>query len=128
MLFANYPMLTMVIDEDELHTGNRREGLFMGVGSFLFKPADSLGPIISLSILEWINYEKNAPTQAAPVLNSIKFLLFVIPAIFALISLIFIYYFPLHGSYFKDIQLKLKTIHKEKKEDYFLGRKWRGKT
>ena len=114
----NYPMLTLVIDEDEVRYGSRREGLYMGVGSAIFKSADSLGPIIGTSILLRFGYVENAIYQLPSTLNGIKFMLFIIPAIASLISLIFLVFFPLHGKRLKTMQEQLLTLHEQKAEKY----------
>jgi GPH family glycoside/pentoside/hexuronide:cation symporter len=114
----NYPMLTLVIDEDEVRHGSRREGLFMGVGSAIFKSADSLGPIIGTSILLAFGYVENAVTQSLFTLEGIKFMLFLVPALTSSISLLFLIFFPLHGKRLENMQRDLLVLHGEKAKKY----------
>ncbi len=118
----NYPMLTLVIDEDEVRYGSRREGLYMGVGSAIFKSADSLGPIIGTSILLRFGYVENALYQLPSTLNGIKFMLFVIPAIASLIILVFLVFFPLYGKRLRNMQKRLLQLHEEKAKKYEIKR------
>ena len=60
----DFVLLTFAIDEDELKHGSRRESIFQGTSSLLFKPADSIGPIIATSILLAFGFVQGAPTQS----------------------------------------------------------------
>jgi len=114
----DFVLLTFAIDEDELKYGSRRESIFQGTSSLLFKPADSLGPIIATQILLVFNFVQGAPVQTQTTLLGIKVLLFVAPAIFHAISVIFIYFFPYYGEKLEKLNENIKKLHAQKKQKY----------
>lgn len=108
------PMQYLAIDEDEVKTGTRREGMFIGIMALLTKPATSLGPIFATLVLTSFGYIQGSSNQPAQVFIGIKILMILIPSIVAAISLIFIYYYPLHGDRLNEMQAKLANLHKDK--------------
>ena len=114
----DFVLLTFAIDEDELKHGSRRESIFQGTSSLLFKPADSIGPIIATSILLAFGFVQGAPTQSASALLGIKLLMFVAPAIMHGISLIFIYLYPYYGEKLKELNQAIIELHAKKKKMY----------
>ncbi|MHA1726406.1 MAG: MFS transporter [Promethearchaeota archaeon] len=61
----------------------------------------------------WIVYE---PENVTPgVILRLKFLMFLFPTLALLISLLFIYFYPLHGERLEKIKAELKKIHEKKK-------------
>ena len=89
---------------------------FLGMNALFTKPANSLGPIVATLILEIFLYAPGSDTQSATALIGIDILFLLIPAIITTISLIFIYYYPLHGEKLKEMREKLKVIHVDKKQ------------
>ena len=112
----NTNLLYLMMDEDEVKHGTRREGMFLGMNALFIKPAGSFGPIIGLAFLEAFGFIENATTQTAETIFGIKLLYFVVPAIVLLIALTCLYFYPLHGEKLKEIEEKLAIIHQEKKE------------
>jgi Na+/melibiose symporter-like transporter len=117
----DFALLTLVIDEDELKHGSRRESIFQGTSSLLFKPADSLGPILATTILTVFGFITGSTTQSASGILGIKILLFVAPTIMHAISLIFICLFPYHGEAYEKLHSDLLELHAKKKEHYEKG-------
>jgi GPH family glycoside/pentoside/hexuronide:cation symporter len=54
-------MLGEVIDEDDLATGLRREGIYNGTFTFLRKAGAGIGVFMTFGILDWVGFEKGAP-------------------------------------------------------------------
>ncbi|GIW44297.1 MAG: sugar transporter [Candidatus Binatia bacterium] len=83
-----WSMLGEVIDEDELRTGQRREGLYNGVFTFVRKLAGATGVFLVLALLDLIGFHGNAaatdsPRQAIRWLAGLAPLLFLSLGIFA---------------------------------------------
>jgi GPH family glycoside/pentoside/hexuronide:cation symporter len=112
------PFQYLAIDEDEVLYGSRREGMFIGVMALLTKPATSMGPIIATFILTTYGYVQGGDLEIQPasVFFGIKILWLLIPAIVAAISLISVYYYPLHGAKLSEMQEKLAKLHQEKRD------------
>ncbi len=114
------PMLFLAIDEDEVKHGTRREGMYMGINALLTKPAASIGPIIATLILVYFGYIQGAPGAEQPesAFLGIKILMFVVPAIVVALSLIPMYFYPLHGERLKEMKEKLAEIHDMKRKKW----------
>ncbi|UCE11426.1 MAG: MFS transporter [Candidatus Thorarchaeota archaeon] len=111
------PMQYLAIDEDEVLHGSRREGMFIGVMALLTRPGTSLGPIIATFVLATLGYIQGGGVEAQPAsaFLGIKILWLLVPALVAALSLVFIYYYPLHGERLAEMQEKLKELHKKKR-------------
>jgi len=116
----NTNLIYLMMDEDEVKNGTRREGMFLGMNALFIKPAGSFGPIIGLAFLEFFGFFKSTGTetivQSDMAMFGIKLLYFVVPAILLLIGLIFLYFYPLHGEKLKELEEKLAILHRQKKE------------
>lgn len=89
-----WAMLGEVIDEDDLASGHRREGLYNGVFTFLRKLAGALGVFLVLTILDLAGFEKGVE-QTETVRQMIRILTGVAPAFFLALSICFAWNYPL---------------------------------
>jgi GPH family glycoside/pentoside/hexuronide:cation symporter len=112
----NTPFLYLSIDEDELKTGSRREGMFLGINALITKPAQSIGPIIATFILGIFGYIQNSDFQPDSAFIGIKVLMFLFPVIVNAIGLTFMYFYPLHGERLDKLRERLEILHAEKRE------------
>jgi glycoside/pentoside/hexuronide:cation symporter, GPH family len=110
-------MQMLVIDDDELRSGQRREGMFYGMNALLVKPAESFGPGIGTAILLAFAYIQGAPAenQPASVYLGIKIIFLLIPQIAALINLFILWAYPYKGQKLLDLQEVLEAKHAQKK-------------
>jgi GPH family glycoside/pentoside/hexuronide:cation symporter len=100
------PVSADVIDSDELETGRRREGAFVGVWSFVDKAAVGLAVFLGLQGLDAIGYEPNVE-QNSDVIGGMKFLYCLLPAIFHLIALVILQRFPITPEVYAEIRARL---------------------
>jgi Na+/melibiose symporter-like transporter len=117
-LIFGYPYLMLVMDDDELLYGNRREGMFLGMHTFFIKYSESVAAIMGTSILLYFGFVRNAPQQSPEAMYGIKFLFFVIPAFNMVMAILFVAFFPLKGEKLKKMRAKLMELHEEKTEAY----------
>lgn len=115
-VYTTGSLMYLSVDEDEVKSGTRREGMFLGINALFTKPANSLGPILATVILVYFGYIQGSDTQSASTLFGIKILFLLVPAIFTALSLLFMHFYPLHGEQLKEMRNKLEEIHKEKLE------------
>jgi GPH family glycoside/pentoside/hexuronide:cation symporter len=102
-----------VIDYDELLTGSRREGQYVGLWSISKKLAAAIGVGVGLSILGWAGYTPNEQ-QSEQVVFTLRLLYAGIPSLFNLIAFVIALAYPinsdLHGR-IRDAVEKRKLGH-----------------
>ena len=110
-------MQGLSMDEDELKTGIRRENSFLGINALITKPADSFGPMLAIWILEITKYVKDSAIDVQPdtAVVGMKSILILLPVIFAAISLLFMYFYPLHGKVMEKLYADINKMHEEKR-------------
>jgi len=89
-----WSMLGEVVDEDDLETGARQEGIYYGLFMFLRKLAGTIAVWLALTLLGALGYAKDAPLNEA-TLTAIVLLTSVAPASFLLLSAWFARGYPL---------------------------------
>lgn len=111
-----------VADEDELHTGVRREGAFFGINALITKPAQSIALALAPFILEathFITRSSNGGTmtvdQPGSAIFGIKLFMGLIPGVALLIGALILFAFPLKGNYLKEVQTKVLELHAKKR-------------
>ena len=95
-----------VIDSDELETGRRREGAFMGIWSFMDKAAIGIAIFIGMQALDVIGYVPNQD-QSEAVVFGIKFLYCLLPAACHLAAVIVFRRFPITAEVHANIRAQL---------------------
>jgi len=81
-----WSMVGEVIDEDELVTGERREGVYNGVFTFLRKLGGALGVFLALSLLDLAGYQKGA-VQSESAREAIRWMTAFGPVFFLAIGI-----------------------------------------
>ena len=76
-----WSMLGEVVDEDELRSGERREGLYFGLFTFLRKLGGASAVAIGLLLLDLSGYVANQP-QNQVTITTIRVLTAVVPGVF----------------------------------------------
>jgi GPH family glycoside/pentoside/hexuronide:cation symporter len=95
-----------VIDSDELATGRRREGIFMGIWSFMDKAAIGLAIFVGMQGLEAVGYVPNQD-QSETVIFGIKILYCIVPAVCHLAAVIIFQRFPITAEVHAGIRAQL---------------------
>jgi glycoside/pentoside/hexuronide:cation symporter, GPH family len=107
----------LAIDQDELRSGQRREGMFFGMNALLVKPAESLGAAVGTAIMLAFAYIQGAPAESQPasVFVGIKIIFLLIPQVVTLLTLAILWVYPIKGRYLLDMQELLKEAHARKR-------------
>jgi GPH family glycoside/pentoside/hexuronide:cation symporter len=92
-----------VIDYDELLTGERREGQYIGLWSIAKKFAAAIGIGAGLSILGMAGYTPNAE-QPIEVLTTLRVLYALIPSICNMVAIAIAIAYPISGQIHMDIR------------------------
>jgi GPH family glycoside/pentoside/hexuronide:cation symporter len=89
-----WAMLGEVVDEDDVATGERREGLYYGFFTFLRKLAGALAVFLASQILGWVGYVQGVE-QTEVTRSAIRLLTGLGPALFIGIGVFFAVGYPL---------------------------------
>ena len=98
-------------DYSEFRTGNRATGLIFSSSSMSQKFGWAFGSAITGWMLAQFGFKANA-VQSAETIQGIKMFLSILPAVGALLSLVFIYFYPLSESKMKKITAELQEKRK----------------
>ena len=103
-----------VIDYDEHKCGQRREGMYAGVNSFITKPAISLANAAFIKIIAAFGYSNTAVgNQTEWAKQGILVAWMAIPALLLIITAISLKWYPLHGEKWDKIKLSIEEKHKD---------------
>jgi GPH family glycoside/pentoside/hexuronide:cation symporter len=106
-----WAMLGEVIDEDELLTGERREGVYNGVFTFLRKVAGATAYMLAGFALSFSGYDSEASQQPDIAILCIRVLGTIVPAFFLLAALFWAIGYPLGRQRHNEI---LRTLEAER--------------
>jgi Na+/melibiose symporter-like transporter len=101
-----WSMLGEVIDEDDLATGERREGLYNGVFTFLRKLGGALGVFLVMGLLDVLGYQKGE-AQSETARQAIRWMTGVAPAFFLIAGVLLARGYPLSRARHTEILRKL---------------------
>ncbi len=93
-----------VFDYDELLSGQRREGQFMGLWSIADKLAQTVGIGVALPILDWAGYLPNV-TQTETTLFTLRVLYVLVPVICNVLAILVVVAYPIDRARHAAIQL-----------------------
>ena len=83
-----WSMVADIADEDELLSGERREGLYVGVFTFVRKLAGAVGVALAFVVLDWVGFQPGVENSDA-VRWAIRALTAIVPAFFVVLSVFF---------------------------------------
>jgi glycoside/pentoside/hexuronide:cation symporter, GPH family len=116
-----YVIFAQAIDEDELRTGQRREGAFFGTNALLTKPAQSLALALPPFILEasgFVTRDQNLGVifteQSERALFGIRLFAGIIPGAAFVLAILILCFFPIRGEYLKQVEQKVLALHDAK--------------
>jgi GPH family glycoside/pentoside/hexuronide:cation symporter len=103
-----------VIDYDELMTGERREGRYMGLWSIAKKLAAAAGVGTGLTVLGWVGYTPNAE-QPEQVVFALRLLYAAVPSLCNIVALAIAMAYPITGRVHEQIReaVALRKMGKE---------------
>jgi len=98
-----------VVDEDELGSGERREGIYNGVFTFLRKLAGALAVFLVLALLDLLGFEQGE-VQSETVRQAIRGLTATLPVVCLLVSVQIARGYPLtrdaHGEILRQLEAR----------------------
>ncbi len=109
-----WAMFPDVVDQDELQTGQRREGVYSGIMTLLMKGSNSIATLLIGVILQATGYVANQ-AQSETVLDAMRYIMSFGPLIFILIGLVASLYFPITKERYDEIRRELEEKRAEEK-------------
>lgn len=108
-------MLSDVIDEDEISTGTRREGVFFGLNAFIIRFAVILEVLSISAVFIRFGYNPYVYTQAKGFVFGLRLLMAGLPIIALFLGFLIMLTYPLAGKTLAEMDAKLIELHKKKK-------------
>jgi GPH family glycoside/pentoside/hexuronide:cation symporter len=109
-------VLSDVIDEDELHTGRRREGSYFGVTAFIERLVMVLIGGSSSLVLGLSGYNAELTTQPSSVAWGIRLGMGLLPVVALAIFLVALKFYPLGKGQVVALGETLNALHRERAE------------
>lgn len=103
-----------IADEDELKTGERREGMFMGMNALFTIPAQGLFIFFFTLVLELYGYDGSRATQTQEAIFGIRLGVSLLPVVFLAIGILALYFYPLHGESYKKMKEEVRIRYEQK--------------
>ncbi len=107
-------LISDVIDEDELNTGARREGIYFGINGFLIRFAFVLQGWVMGTVLTLTGYDPSLAFQKPSAIAGLRFLMSYAPIAGLLGALACLLFYPLHGKRLAQIKEQVAKLHEEK--------------
>ena len=110
-------LIADIIDEDEIKTGRRREGMYFGGNALITKPAISIAAFLAGLFNTYFffnpafNVQSPKYIQASNALLGIRLLMGILPAVLLAIGLIFLLMYPLNKSRVEKLKKELAAHH-----------------
>ena len=102
-----------IMDYDEHKTGQRREGMYAGINSFVTKPAISIGQAVLISVMQWYGYNPGLKpgTQSYQAETGILLGWAAVTGGLLILSFFVLHFYPLAGSEWEKIKSTLSVKH-----------------
>ena len=104
-----WSMLGEVVDEDDLASGERREGVYNGFFMFLRKLAGTIAVFLALTLLGALGFVEGDGEQPERAVHAIRVLTSVGPAVFLALSITFAIGYPLTRQRHAEIRAQLEA-------------------
>jgi sugar (glycoside-pentoside-hexuronide) transporter len=101
-----------VMDQFELETGKRQEGIYSGVLFFIQKLSHSLSMFVIGLILQWTGYTPNVAQEGAS-LQAIRLIMSFGPFLFIIVGVAAAFFFPISVKRYMEIRQKLDARGKD---------------
>lgn len=107
-----FAMLGDTADYSEYKNGRRATGLIFSAGTFAMKFGSGMAGAITLAVLNLYDYDGQAVHKSAEMLEGIKLNMSIIPAVFVLVGIVALFFYPLTTSKMKEIGAALEVQRK----------------
>jgi GPH family glycoside/pentoside/hexuronide:cation symporter len=122
------PLLSDVMDYDEILTGKRRETTYAGMNALVSKPAISVANALFLLVISGFGFDNSLSVQPESAIFGIQLAYTLIPAIgFVIGAMVMWKWYTLDGYEWIAQKAELAEIHMQKEKEYIAGLQREGK-
>ena len=109
-------LLADIIDEDELTTGVRREGMFFGMNGFIIRFSIAMKALVMSGVFIITGYDAHFAIgqQPSSALLGLRSLVSLVPLVGLLIACLGTWAYPLHGERLERVKAEVASLHGEK--------------
>ena len=100
-----------VIDEDEVKTGQRREGMYFGMSKFIMKLSGSIVALWFGWIAPAYGYDSALEIQPDSVATGFRVFMTVPVIVSSILAILALFFYPLYGERLKDVKDTLAARH-----------------
>ncbi|MFN2138330.1 MAG: MFS transporter, partial [Candidatus Promineifilaceae bacterium] len=121
LLMLTNPLIADMVDEDELQTGARREGLYFGMNGFVIRFAFTIQGLITAAVLTTSGYVAPSeavlyPAQPAAAVWGIRSMIAFFPPLALLAGYFLLGRYALHGERLAGTQAAVSDLHAQKRQ------------
>ncbi|MEM1582039.1 MAG: MFS transporter [Candidatus Bathyarchaeia archaeon] len=114
-LLVSEIILAEIVDEDELNTGKRREGMYYGIRALFMRSAIVLEAIIVGAVLTYFGYIPDLIPQPPMAVLGIRLLVSLIPVSSLILGILVFIKYPLSGERLRLVKERLEELHRKKR-------------
>ena len=109
-------LLADIVDEDELATGVRREGMFFGMNGFVIRFSIAMKALVMSGIFIATGYDAHLAIgqQPSSALLGLRLLISIVPLVGVVIACLGTWAYPLHGERLGRVKTEVARLHEEK--------------
>jgi len=111
----SFPLAGDIIDQDELKSGNRKEGMFFGISAIFLAPSTAVLIFLYTVIITVFGYDASLP-KTPEVILGIRLGTALLPLIFIVASIFLLIYYPLRGAALLELKEDVKRLYDKKLE------------
>jgi GPH family glycoside/pentoside/hexuronide:cation symporter len=101
------PLIADVVDEDEVRTGRRREGMYFGINGFMVRLSIAFQGLMVTGVMAATGYDANAAAQVPSAIAGFRALLIGAPIAALALALVLMSIYPLHGKRLAEVRATL---------------------
>ena len=114
MMMLTDLLIADIVDEDELTTGRRREGMYFGMNGFMIRLGIALKAIVLSATLQLTGYDAYLGEQPAAAVFGMRLLVTLVPVVALAVAFAGAWVYPLHGAKLAKIRERVAELHASK--------------
>jgi len=107
-------LIADIVDEDELTTGRRREGMYFGLNGFMIRLGIALKAIVLSTTLQLSGYNAYLSEQPATAVVGMRLLVTLVPVVALAAAFVGAWVYPLHGARLAEVRERVAELHARK--------------